>query len=85
MERDLGIEGYLTTTPGVGGILKTSADDFVVEEVSSPPPPHPDGRYAIATVRVRDWETNRLVRQLAKSLHISRRRIGFAGTSAWYT
>ncbi len=80
MERDLGIEGYLTTTPGVGGVLKASAEDFVVDEVSSPPPPAPDGRYAIATVRVREWETNRLVRQLAKSLHISRRRIGFAGT-----
>ncbi len=80
MERDVGIEGYLTSTPGVGGILKASAEDFVVEEVSSPPPPSAEGRYAIATVRVRNWETNRLVRQLARGLHVSRRRIGFAGT-----
>jgi len=80
MERELGIEGYLTTTPGVGGTLKASAEDFVVEEVSSPPEPDPQGRYTTATLRVREWETNRLVRQLAKSLHISRRRIGFAGT-----
>lgn len=80
MEPDLGIEGYLTTTPGVGGTLKVSAEDFVVEEVSSPPEPDPQGRYTAATLRVREWETNRLVRQLAKSLHISRRRIGFAGT-----
>ena len=80
MERDLGIEGYLTTSPGVGGTLKVSAEDFVVEEVSSPPDPDPQGRYTTATLRVREWETNRLVRQLAKSLHISRRRIGFAGT-----
>ncbi len=80
MERDLGFEGYLTTTPGVGGTLKASADDFIVEEVSSPPEPDPQGRYTAATLRVREWETNRLVRQLARSLHISRRRIGFAGT-----
>lgn len=80
MEPDLGIEGYLTTTPGVGGTLKASAEDFVVEEVSSPPEPDPQGRYTTATLRVREWETNRLVRQLAKTLHISRRRIGFAGT-----
>ncbi len=80
MERDLGIEGYLTTTPGVGGTIKGSADDFVVEEIPAPPPVAADGRYTIASVRVRDWETNRLVRQLAKSLHISRRRIGYAGT-----
>ncbi len=80
MEKDLGIEGYLTTTPGVGGMLKVSAEDFVVEEVSSPPPVVVDGKHTIARIRVREWETNRLVRQLARSLHISRRRIGYAGT-----
>ena len=80
MERDVGIEGYLTSTPGVGGTTKASADDFVVEEVSSPPPKSAGGRYAIATIRVRNWETNRLVREFARTLHISRRRIGFAGT-----
>ncbi len=80
MDRDLGIEDYLTTTPGVGGSIKVAAEDFVVEEVSSPPEPDPQGRYTAATLRVREWETNRLVRQLAKSLHVSRRRIGFAGT-----
>ncbi len=80
MERDLGIAGYLTTTAGVGGTLKASADDFVVEEVSLPAAAPSDGRVAIARLRVRDWETNRLVRQLARSLHISRQRIGYAGT-----
>lgn len=80
MERDLGIQGHLTTTPGVGGILKASAEDFVVEEVSADLPSVPEGAYTIARLRVREWETNRLVRQLARSLRISRRRIGFAGT-----
>ena len=80
MERDVGIEGYLTSTPGVGGTTKASADDFIVEEVSSPPPKSAGGPYAIATIRVRNWETNRLVREFARALHISRRRIGFAGT-----
>src|SRR2546422_10402388 len=82
MERDVGIEGYLTSTPGVGGTTKASADDFIVEEVSSPPPKSADGPYAIATIRVRNWETNRLVREFARTLHISRRRIGFGGTKA---
>ena len=80
MERDVGIVGYLTSTPGVGGTLKSSPEDFVVEEISAPPPLSLDGRYAIASVRVRNWETNRLVREFARRLHISRRRIGFAGT-----
>ncbi len=88
MERDLGIDGFLTTTPGVGGVLKATAEDFVVEEVSEDRVPDPDGVYTIARLRVREWETNRLVRQLARSLRISRRRIGFAGTKdkrAWTT
>jgi tRNA pseudouridine13 synthase len=80
MERDVGIVGYLTSTPGVGGTIKSSPEDFIVEEISDPPPPSADGRYTIATIRVRNWETNRLVRELARVLHISRRRIGFAGT-----
>src|SRR5436309_1182659 len=80
MERDVGIVGYLTSTPGVGGTLKDAPEDFVVEEISSPPPPSAEGRFTVATIRVRNWETNRLVRELARALHVSRRRIGFAGT-----
>jgi len=80
MERDVGIDGYLTSTPGLGGTLKATAEYFVVEEISSPPATAVDGRYTIASLRVRNWETNRLVRELARALHISRRRIGFAGT-----
>src|SRR2546427_5229088 len=80
MERDVGIVGYLTSTPGVGGTIKSAPEDFVVEEISSPPAVSPEGRYAIAQVRVRNWETNRLVRAMARALHISRKRIGDART-----
>src|SRR5207237_10681711 len=80
MERDVGIVGYLTSTPGVGGTLKDAPEDFVVEEISSPPPPSAEGRFTVATIRVRNWETNRLVRELARALPVRRRRIGFAGT-----
>ena len=80
MEAGIGIKGYLTTTPGLGGTLKKSAEDFVVEEIPLPPASEDHGSFAIAKVRTRDWETNRLVRQLARALRISRRRIGFAGT-----
>ncbi|TLZ92972.1 MAG: tRNA pseudouridine(13) synthase TruD [Methanobacteriota archaeon] len=80
MERDVGIVGYLTSTPGLGGTIKSAPEDFVVEEISSPPAVSPEGRYAIAQVRVRNWETNRLVRAMARALHISRKRIGYAGT-----
>lgn len=80
MERDVGIVGYLTSTPGVGGTIKSTPEDFVVEEISAPPAMSAEGRYSIAQIRVRNWETNRLVRAFARALHISRKRIGFAGT-----
>ncbi|HKW42622.1 MAG TPA: tRNA pseudouridine(13) synthase TruD, partial [Thermoplasmata archaeon] len=80
MERGVGIDGYLTSTRGVGGTIKGRADDFVVEEIPSALEPVLDGPVTIATIRVQNWETNRLVRELARRLHISRRRIGFAGT-----
>lgn len=80
MERGVGIEGYLTSTPGIGGTIKARAGDFVVEEISAPPSTAAEGATTIATIRVQNWETNRLVRELARNLHISRRRIGFAGT-----
>jgi len=80
MERDVGIVGYLTSTPAVGGTIKSVPEDFVVEEISAPPPPSAEGRFTIARIRVRSWETNRLIRELARILHMSRRRIGFAGT-----
>src|SRR2546427_9840506 len=81
MERDVGIVGYLTSTPGVGGRIKAALEDFVVDEISAPPPMSAEGRYTIAQIRVRNWETNRLVRALARVLHISRNRRPVAGTN----
>src|SRR2546422_1492605 len=79
MERDVGIEGYLTSPPGLGGTLKATADDFVVEEISSPPPPAIDGSYTIAALRVRNWEPNPLCRKLPQACKTTRRRIESPG------
>ncbi|MCQ2053330.1 MAG: tRNA pseudouridine(13) synthase TruD [archaeon] len=70
---------YLSSTAGTGGRLRESARDFVVKEISVHPPER-DGRFTIADVTSINWETNRLVRLLARSMNISRERIGFAGT-----
>lgn len=79
-EAGIGMRGYLCDTDGTGGHLKTVPEDFVVREISDPPRAKPDGKYTIATVSTRNWETNRLVRMLSRSLGVSRERIGFAGT-----
>jgi tRNA pseudouridine13 synthase len=79
-ERSIGLEVYFTSTPSVGGKLKKTPDDFIVNEISDKPNEYRTGDYTIATVKVKNWETNRLIKVLARSLGISKRRIGFAGT-----
>ena len=79
-ESSLGMEVYYSSARGIGGKLKKEPEDFIVDEVSTYPPRSETGDFAIARLRARNWENNRLVRQLAKSLRISRRRISFAGT-----
>ena len=78
-EADIGMRYYLSQTDGTGGRLKASAQDFIVNEISNRPP-EKEGRFTIADVTSTNWETNRLVRLLARSMNISRERIGFAGT-----
>lgn len=80
MEDILGIEAFLTNTSGIGGRLRIRPEDFIVEEVPIPIPKTEEGSYSVARIRARNWETNRLVRHLARALKVSRRRIRFAGT-----
>ncbi|MHB8605680.1 MAG: tRNA pseudouridine(13) synthase TruD [Thermoplasmatota archaeon] len=82
IECSLGMTHYLTEDlPGTGGRLKSRAEDFVVEEVPLAfTRARGEGKYTIASLRVKNWETNRLVRELANRLGLSRQSIFFAGT-----
>jgi len=80
IEEKIGIGVFLTQTRGLGGTLKKYPDDFIVSERSDHQLRSPDGKYSIANVKVRNWETNRLIDHLSNILHISRKKIGFAGT-----
>lgn len=79
-EAEIGMEVFCTTTPGTGGRLRKVPEDFAVEEISKYPDRSEDGKYTIANVTSTNWEMNRLVRMLSKSLGISRSKVGFAGT-----
>jgi len=79
-EKRVGMEVYLTDTPGLGGKLKESPSDFIVDEISIEPERFDASKYAIARVRSTNWETNKLIRELARALRIGRNEIGFAGT-----
>lgn len=78
-EEECGMLGFATPGPGIGGRLRAEPEDFVVVEEGGSPPRVEGGQMTAARVRVRNWETNRLVRQLGRRLHISSKRIRFAG------
>ncbi|MCL1978672.1 MAG: tRNA pseudouridine(13) synthase TruD [Methanomassiliicoccaceae archaeon] len=79
-EADIGMSFYLSDINGTGGRLKKIPEDFIVKEISDRPEPAVDGRFVIAEVTSRNWETNRLVRLMSRGLGISREKIGFGGT-----
>ncbi len=79
MEKEVGLETFFTEAPGVGGKLKKYPEDFRVEEEIDLFE-ESKGEYSIAKIWSRNWETNRLVKQLADKLGISPDNIDFCGT-----
>ena len=79
-EKIVGLETFYTSHEGIGGKLRSIPEDFKVTEHFSPPLKNDDGIYTIARIRSKNWETNHLIRTLSHKLHISRKRVGFAGT-----
>ena len=80
IEKKIGIEVFLTKNIGIEGKLRTFPEDFKVEEISKYPNEKIDGKYCIAEVTALNWETNHLIKEISNKLHISRKRISFAGT-----
>ena len=79
LEEELGMRYYASVTPGIGGRLRSSPEDFVVEELPLPIR-DPDGPYLICRLTKTNWELQRAVKEIAKQLGISHRRIAWAGT-----
>ncbi len=78
LEQALGIRWYGTDTPGIGGVLRKEPEDFVVEEL--PAPVGGQGPHLLCRLTKRNWELQRAVREIARALGISHRRISWAGT-----
>jgi len=80
-ERIVGIECFYTADiPGIEGKLRTLPEDFIVIEKPLLPDRDDNGLYSIIEITSRNWETNLLLKDLSKKLHISRKKINFAGT-----
>jgi len=87
-EHEIGIDTFCTDHPGIGGKLRVRIDDFRVIELFLYPAKKDQGVFTIAEVSSRNWETHTLVQEIAHRLHVSQRRISFAGTKdkrAWTT
>lgn len=78
LERLLGMQFYGSDIPGIGGRLRASAEDFIVEEV--PCSVGTEGPFLICRLTKKDWDQQRALKEVAKRLGISYKRIGFGGT-----
>jgi tRNA pseudouridine13 synthase len=76
----IGIEGYSTKTPGIRGSIKYDPESFIVNEIPIEIPKSTTGKYTILKIRLRNWDTNKFLMYLADQLHISNKRITYAGT-----
>jgi len=79
LEQDLGIRYYASDADGIGGKLRFAAEDFIVEEI----PLHSSGGtgpYLVCRLTKKNWEHQHAIKEIAKRLGISHRRIGWAGT-----
>jgi len=94
VEKLIGIEVYGTRSSGIGGVIRQSVEDFVVEEVLvdgskaeiAQSVTHPvlgsspaKDRYLLCVMIKRNWDTFQALRVIAEQLGISTRQIQIAG------
>jgi tRNA pseudouridine13 synthase len=94
IDKLIGIDVYATETTGVGGVIRESVDDFVVEEVLVDRSKAEIGkaaenlvlgaslskqRFLLCVLVKRNWDTFIALRNIAKQLDISQRQIQIAG------
>lgn len=74
----LNAETYITQQKGIGGKIRTKYEDFYVEEIpeSEPSGEGPNTWFFIEKI---GRETLDVVLDIAKELHVDRKRMGFAG------
>jgi tRNA pseudouridine13 synthase len=85
LERQVGIDYYVSDGPGVGGRLRETPADFRVREGEAVDPEPLDadpGSYPHLLVRatLTDWDTNDFASALSDALGIGRERVSWAGT-----
>ena len=85
VEREVGIEYYVSDEDGTGGQLRVEPEDFRVRELelfdAEPVDAEPgDYPHLLLRVELRGWDTNDFAKTLSNQLGISRERVSWAGT-----
>jgi len=85
LEREVGIDYYVSDSDGTGGSLRQAPEDFRVRELEgfdTEPVDAPGDAYPhlVARVTLRRWDTNDFASTLSDHLGISRERVSWAGT-----
>ncbi len=80
LEHLLGMNYYASDTEGIGGKLRVAPEDFLVEEIPLIKKGGPSGPFLICRLTKTNWELGHAIKEIAKRLGISHRRIGWAGT-----
>ncbi len=80
LERELGMLYYASDAEGIGGSLRSVPEDFIVEEIPLEDRGGTTGPYLICRLTKTNWELQHAVKEIAKRLGMSHRRIGWAGT-----
>ncbi|WP_175058981.1 tRNA pseudouridine(13) synthase TruD [Thermococcus sp. 2319x1] len=70
---------YLSSSPGIGGRIKTCPEDFIVKE-KIPKSIFKGDHCLIYLLKKRNWETMAAIKEIAKRIGIDYKQIGFAGT-----
>ncbi len=90
LERFVGMEYYATDCPGIGGVIRRSTEDFVVQEVltnglvaelepRNPPPSDLSGGYVLCVLAKEGVDTLEAARVIAKELGVRERDIAYVG------
>ena len=91
LETFIGLKTHKSKTAGIGGTIKQIPDDFIVEEIApdgkvividseEEPGENFKGEFTHCIMQKYNWDTMRAVKEISKRLHISQKRVGFAGT-----
>jgi len=86
LDKLIGLEYFITSTRGIHGKLRTAVEDFFVEEISNVENFSPEVKnfqaleYTHFILEKKNWNTVDAVKALARSLGVSHKRFGYAGT-----